>query len=96
MTNKEKLKALMQTVSKMNHVMNTFEKSLGVKITDTSFDGALYGSFNGIMDVIMSYLHFDDVTIENEVFNAIIEIDEMDTDDLDEIIEEIWEKYGHK
>ena len=89
-TGKKMLLSLAHSVACMNGVIESLE-SIGFNIDDNSCNKCLYQAFSGVGDVMMSSLDFPNVSEENDTYNKLIEVT---LDNYEDIVEEIWSKYG--
>ena len=90
MNKRQRLKEACHSMACLNKIISSIE-SIGLNPDDNAFEGALYGSFTGLMNIAMENLEFNDVSVENEVYNILIEVT---MDNFIETAEEVWDKYG--
>lgn len=94
MTNQEIFKNCIYTISEINHIINTFDK-LGLNTDDTSFDGALYESMNGAIDIAMDVIGIND-SDASEYNSVINEVMGCTRENKDEVIKWVLEEHYHE
>lgn len=92
MTKKELFKSSLHTIAYLNDILDVFDK-IGLIIEDKAFNGSLYASFNEPLNIAMNCLSFNSVSIENELYNKLLNVK---LDDYQDVIEEVWQLYGNR
>lgn len=90
MTNRQKFEQLVTSIAHINHVVSLLE-NMGLGVDDSSFDGSLFKSYDGLVPQALEYLYFKDYKESEEIYTKIIT---AELEEKDELIKELWDKYG--
>lgn len=91
MNKKQILENALHSIGCLNDAIDMLEK-IGLSIDDSGFGGLLYQSYNGIIDIAMSCLTFDDIGDRNQIDDMLLS--ETTVENYLNITEEVWAKYG--
>jgi hypothetical protein len=89
--NRQKFEQLVKSIAHMNHVISCLE-SVGLTVDDSTFDGSLFKTFDGLVPQSLEYLNVNEnYKLSEEIYNRIITVE---IEDCDELIKELWNDYG--